>query len=337
MKQSKFYIFLFFAVLSAFFSFALNLSLGSNGFDGGIFNLFFGSEGEQFIITNIRLPRAIAAVVAGFGLAISGAVLQNILKNPLASPFTLGISQAAAFGATFAIIVLGAYEGASSGLWFFNSYFLVIGCAFLSALLLLALLALLYLKRLSSSSVILSGIAFGALFSSLVMLMQFFGDDLSVAATLFWSFGDLGKLSLDEGVWLLVFTLFFYTLASLLSFKYNILNWGEKSASMLGLNVKNFFIFSIALASILAGVVTAFFGVIGFIGIVAPHIVRLFFREDYKAILMISPVLGATLLLCADIIARTVVAPLVLPIGIVTSLIGAPLFLALLIKKGRAL
>jgi len=167
--------------------------------------------------------------------------------------------------------------------------------------------------------------------------MQFFGDDLSVAATLFWSFGDLGKLSLEEGVWLLLFISIFYIWASLLSFKYNILNWGEKSASMLGLNVRGFFIFSIVLASILAGIVTAFFGVIGFVGIVAPHIVRLFFREDYKAILVISPVVGATLLLVADIIARVVISPLVLPIGIVTSLIGAPLFLVLLIKKGRAL
>jgi len=336
-KQSKFYISLIISLFLCLFGLIASISLGLGGFDSGFLNLFFGSDEERFIVTQIRLPRAIAAIVAGFGLAISGAVLQNILKNPLASPFTVGVSQAAAFGATFAIIVLGVYDSSNEWTLFFGSQLLVIGCAFLSALILLALLTILYLKRLSSSSVILSGIAFGALFSSLVMLMQFFGDDLSVAATLFWSFGDLSKLSLEEGVWLLLFISSFYALASLLSFKYNILNWGEKSASALGLNVGGFFILSIALASVLAGVVTAFFGVIGFVGIVAPHIVRLFFGEDYKAILMISPVIGATLLLVSDIIARVVISPLILPIGIVTSLIGAPLFLLLLIKKGRAL
>jgi iron complex transport system permease protein len=332
-----FYIFLGLALgLNLLFVF-VNLSTGSEGFEMGTFtNLFALNESMSFIVENIRLPRVLAAIVAGSALALSGTILQNILKNPLASPFTVGVSQASAFGATFAIIVLGAYGG--GGMFGFEalpSSALVVFSAFFCSMLLLFFLVILYLNNLSSSSVILSGIAFGAFFGSLAMLLQYFGDDLDVAASLFWTFGDLGRVSKNELYWLISSTLVLYVVLLFVSFKFNVLSFGSDVAKSLGLGVRGFFVLSITISALLASMATSFFGIIGFVGIVAPHMVRLFFGQNYRVIIALSPLVGSLLLLVADFIAKSAFTPLVLPIGIVTSLVGAPLFLFLLVKRGR--
>ncbi|MFW5990449.1 MAG: FecCD family ABC transporter permease [Campylobacterales bacterium] len=315
----------------------INLSSGSQGFELDTFrNIFALDESMSFIVESIRLPRVLAAIIAGSALALSGAILQNILRNPLASPFTVGVSQASAFGATFAIIVLGAYGGSGMfGFEAFPSSVVVVLSAFFCSATLLLFLVILYLNNLSSSSVILSGIAFGAFFGSLTMLLQHFGDDLDVAASLFWTFGDLGRVSKDELFSLFVVVFILYIVLITISFKFNVLSFGSDVAKSLGLRVRGFFVLSITISALLASLATAFFGIIGFVGIVAPHIIRLFFKENYRSIIVLSPLVGSLLLLVSDFIAKIAFTPLVLPIGIVTSLVGAPLFVFLLIRRGR--
>lgn len=325
-------LFLFFCFLLLVFSFVSLLS----GYEGIALSdatkLLDGEENFMVIFSQIRLPRTLIAILAGASLALAGLVMQATLRNPLASPFTLGISQASAFGASFAIIVLQSYSTQS----FFSSSFLVAFFAFLSSLVCTFFILLLSSRKaMLPETLILTGVALGALFSALTMFMQYFASDIDVAATLFWTFGDLAKAHYDTSLLLFVFllpiALFFY----FMFWRLDALLLGDEHAQVLGVNVRNFRTWSMILASLLSALTVAFLGVIGFIGLVAPHIVRLLFQGSHKELLILSLLCGALLLLVADIVSKTLLAPIIIPVGIISSLIGAPLFLYLLGKRGR--
>ncbi len=301
-----------------------------------------GAGTAAHVIWAIRLPRLLAAVLAGLGLAVAGAAMQSVLHNPLASPLTLGVSQGAAFGATCAIVLLGAGELHRLGpeLVTVHRPSLVVLAALIGGLgTAAAILAIATLRALRPEALVLAGIALGAFSSAGTMLVQYFAPETAIAASLFWTFGDLGKAGWPE-VALLALTLL-PGLALLLGAarRLNALAWGEDSARTLGIAVGRLRLWVLALAAAMAAVATALLGVIGFIGLIAPHLTRLMLGTDHRWLLPGSPLTGALVLLAADSLARLALAPAVLPVGAVTALLGAPLLLALLLRRaplGRA-
>ena len=292
-----------------------------------------GTSNAELVIWNIRLPRVFAAIIAGASMAVAGAVMQCILRNPLASPFTMGISHGAMFGASLAIILLGAGGAESTGRIFVNNPYSITVFAFLGALIgVLVILLLAKLRGLSPEAMILAGVAMSSLFTACTMLIQYFADDLQLAAMVYWTFGDLGRPLWDE-----IYIMVAIMIPALLYFiykrwDYNALEAGEETAKSLGVNTERTRLIGMFIASLLTAVNVAFLGIIGFIGLICPHIVRIFIGGDYRFIIPISALFGAVLLLIADTFARTIISPIVLPVGILTSFMGAPMFLYLLMR-----
>jgi len=289
------------------------------------------TSGAGRIIWSVRLPRIIAALLVGAGLSLSGAVMQSVLCNPLASPYTLGLSSAAAFGASFAIVFFGAGTGTTSTIIISNS-FTVTFSAFLFCLIsTLSILLLTVFTRISAESMVLAGIAIGSLFSAGLTLMQYLADSVQLASIVSWTFGDLGRanwhtLLITASVLLPVSVLFFYY-----RWDFNALDMGEDTAKGLGVKTGTLRIAGMITASLMSAVIVSFFGTIAFIGLLGPHIARKIFGSDHRFLLISSPVIGAMILLVADTAARTLFSPMVLPVGIVSSLSGGPLFIYLLI------
>jgi iron complex transport system permease protein len=292
------------------------------------------------VIWNIRMPRIVAAIVAGWGLAISGVAMQCLLKNPLGSPFTLGISHGAAFGAALAIVVLGAgatqtsvLRTTASTLVFFENIFSVTFFAFLGAMAAtLVILALSRMKRLTPASIILAGVALSSLFVSGTILIQYFATEVEIATIVFWTFGDVSRSSWQEiGVMTaasVVVTLYFV----LNRWNLNALSSGEDVAKGIGVEVEKVRLWGMLMAALVAALVTAFHGVIAFLGLLAPHIARRMVGADHRLLIPYSCIVGALLLLLADTLGRILIGSGTLPVGVLTSFMGAPLFLYLLVR-----
>lgn len=290
---------------------------------------------SNVVIWNIRLPRVITGIVAGAGLSVAGCVMQTSLKNPLASPSTLGISNAAAFGANLAIVFLGAgsIKSSSADAVIINNPYIVTLSAFLfSMIAMLLILTLARFRRFSPESVVLAGVAFGSLFSAGSTLIQYFAQDVQVAAMVYWTFGDLGRVSWNE-----VSILFFVTIIGLTYFMfrrwdYNALYSGEDTAKSLGVSVERIRFISMLVSSLITAVIVSFMGIIGFIGLIGPQIMRRVIGTDHRFLIPASAFAGAALLLFSDTLARVLISPVVLPVGAITSFFGAPLFLFLLVR-----
>jgi len=296
-----------------------------------------GSQEAVQLIFNLRLLRVAAAVVAGLGLAAAGCVMQAVLENPLASSSTLGIAQGAAFGAAVAIVLFGAgTQSAGSGISILNPY-LVTLCAFASSMFsTFVILALARFRKIPPEAMILCGMALSSLFSGATALIQYFADDVQVSAVVFWTFGDLGRISLNEIIMMAVVVVLslFYFLFNL--WNYNALQSGEDTAKGLGVNVERLRLWGMVISSLSAAVIVSFAGVINFIGLIAPHIMRRFVGSDYRYLLPASALMGALLVLLSDLAARLILAPVVLPIGALTSFLGAPLFLYLIFRRVKS-
>jgi iron complex transport system permease protein len=339
--RRKLWLFVFFllalAVLGIF-----SVALGSFDLSPGkvIAALVGKSEGSaDIVIWNIRMPRIIAAIVAGWGLGISGAVMQCLLKNPLGSPFTLGISHGAAFGAAFAIVVLGAGSTqygalrttATSLLTVSNAYAVTL-CAFVGAsITTAAILLLARMRQMAPESIILAGVALSSLFVSGTILIQYFASEVELASIVFWTFGDVSRSNWNEiGIMTLATiggTIYFF----LKRWDLNALSAGEDTAKGLGVEVERVRLWGMFMAALVSALVVAFHGVIAFLGLLAPHIGRRLVGADHRVLLLHSCVLGALLLLSADTIGRILIGSGTLPVGVLTSFMGAPLFLYLLI------
>ncbi len=322
-----------FFILFTFLLFIVSLFSGNNGIDiSEITKLVDNSDNFSLIFFDIRVPRALAAFFVGAALGLSGTLMQAVLKNPLASPFTLGISQSSAFGASFAIIVLQVYS-TSSGL---EAGFTTALAAFIASMLTtLVIISLGNKANMTPESLILFGVALGAFFSALTMFLQYFADDTDAAATLFWTFGDLSKAGLESTL-LIALTLIVVTFIYFkLFWKLDALMLSNDHARSLGIDTKKLTFWAMMLASLLSALSVAFFGIIGFIGLIAPHIVRLIAGSSHRYLIPLSMLSGGALLLFADILSRIMVLPVVIPVGILTSMIGAPLFLYFLYTKKR--
>ncbi|MEG0853493.1 MAG: iron ABC transporter permease [Angelakisella sp.] len=315
---------------------AVVLSLCAGSYDTPIAELVRGIFGKatdnkiNVIVQNNRLPRILTAVIAGAGLGVSGCVLQAILRNPLASASTLGVSQGAGFGAAFAIIVLnmGTVGGLGSAA--------IPLCAFVGSMAVaLVILGLSKLRQVSPEGIVLAGVAISAMFTGATTLIQYFANEIQLATLVFWTFGDLGGTNWGDvrlmGSVVLVVSVYFI----LHRWDYNALLSGSETAISLGINVRRLTMINMILCCFTASTIVSYIGLISFIGLVAPHIVRLVVGNNHVYLIPGSILAGATLLLLGDLFARVVISPVILPIGAITSFLGGPLFLYLLFKGGK--
>ena len=296
-----------------------------------------GELQSQTVIMGIRLPRVTAAILVGAILATSGAVMQCVLRNPLASASTLGVSQGAAFGAALGIIVFGGgvvnSASAASAVTIDNPYIVTL-CAFVfGALSTVVIIAISQLKKdIGPAGLVLAGVALSSLFSGGSTLLQYFADEQKIGAVVFWTFGNLGGANWTELlIRLLVFVcsrIYFM----LNRWNYNAMESGADTAKSLGVNTRVVMVVSMAICSLAASVAVSFVGIISFVGLVAPHIMRRFVGNDFRYLVPCSAVAGALLLILADTFGKWIIAPVILPIGAITSFLGAPMFLFLLFK-----
>nr|WP_255466616.1 iron ABC transporter permease [Eggerthella hominis] len=290
----------------------------------------FGSSQDVMTVRSIRLPRVVCAIVAGAGLALAGAALQSVLENPLASASTVGISQGAAFGATVAILlIIPSFAGSSTNVGMGTIALFAFAGAMASSLIVLLFSRLGFS---SPESIILVGVALSALWAGASTIIQYFSDDLELTKVIFWQFGDLGRATWSQiGLMALLGTACAaYFFAN--RWNYNALQNGGHVAGGLGVDVKRTRVLGVVVASLMAAVMVSFVGLINFIGLIAPHIARRFVGDDYRFLLPASLVLGAIIMLASDLAARMVISPIILPIGAITSFLGAPLFLYLLYR-----
>ena len=303
--------------------------------------LFGGGEAAaRTALFEIRLPRTLAAILVGAALGMSGAVMQCVLANPLASASTLGVSQGAAFGAAVGIIVFGGGAVGSGGDYAvqIDNPYIVTLCAFVFGSASTAVIvAISRLRRdLGPGALVLAGVALSSLFTGGSTLLQYFADDTKLGAVVFWTFGDLGGTNWGELALLAAVTAAAFAYFMLRRWDYNALGAGSDTASSLGVNVRAVTLAGMAVCTAASALAVSFVGIISFIGLVAPHAMRRFVGDDYRWLLPCSAAGGALLLLLADLVSRVLIAPVILPVGAITSFLGAPVFLYLLLKGGAA-
>jgi len=289
----------------------------------------------DLIILNIRLPQALAALIAGVGLSVAGVAMQSILRNPLGSPSTLGISSAGAFGAAVSIIVLGSgtlQSGTANPISVSNPYLTTL-VAFTFCMIATGIILLIsHIKGASPEVMILAGVALSSLFSAATMFLQYFSTDTQLAAVVFWTFGDVSRVSWDM-VPLMAIVVGASTMYFIVNcWNYNAIDAGDETAMGLGVNVHRIRLIGMTVAALVSAVIVALLGVIGFVGLICPHITRRILGNDHRYLIIGSAVMGGILLLGADTIARIIVAPYVLPVAVLTSFLGAPVFIYLLFR-----
>lgn len=282
----------------------------------------------RFIIFNVRLPRIVLAILTGGLLSMAGATYQAIFQNPMADPYVMGVSSGAAFGATIAIVFL------PSG--FFLTHSTTSISAFLFAILSTVLVyAVSRTKRgVDTFSILLSGIILSSVLSSFISLIMIAHQD-DVVKIISWTFGSFNGKGWEHVITIVVPTILGLLLTLYHGKDLNLLVMGEEEASSMGLNVKKLKRNMLLLCALLTAVAVSVSGIIGFVGLIVPHFIRLIFGSDHKFLLPFSMIFGGIFMLISDTIARSIMNSFEIPVGIITSLIGGPLFLILLVKYRR--
>lgn len=321
----------FLILLAAVLLISVLLSLRAGSYNTPITELIKGIFGKSadkkinLVIRNNRMPRICTAVIAGAGLGLAGCILQAILHNPLASASTLGVSQGATFGAAFAIVTLNLTGTLGITVWSF------VGSIAVAAI----ILGLSRFKQISPEGIVLAGVAISSMLGGATTLIQYFADEIQLANLVFWTFGDLGSTKWSDlrsmGLMVLILLIFCY----LHRWDYNALLNGEETATSLGINVQQLTLVNMVLCCLTCSIIVSHIGLINFIGLVAPHIVRMVVGNNHVYLIPGSVLAGASLLLLGDLFARIAIMPIILPIGAITSFLGGPLFLYLLFKGGR--
>lgn len=317
-KLLVFFIVAFIAGVIGLWAGPIKMSLGDV-----LSTLFSSDTSKTFyqIIWEIRLPRVLFGLAVGGGLSIAGAVFQAILMNPLAEPYILGISSGGTFGAVLSFVIGASIVGTQL-------------FSFIGALLVMILVFVLGKRfgELEPNVLLLTGVMIGAFFSAAILLLMTLLND-SLRTAVFWLIGNLSIAPKENLVFVLPVTIVVSFILTLNSNKYNLLSLGTDTAKQLGVNsnaVKNI---TYVLTSIMIGALVSVSGIIGFVGLLIPHVCRLLFGTDNRVVLPASFFLGAAYLTLADTLARTIVAPSELPVGAITAIIGAPIFIYLLRQK----
>ncbi len=288
-----------------------------------------GQNVDYDIFVHVRIPRVILAALVGAALAASGVVLQAILRNPLAEPYILGISSGAGLGVMTAFLL-----GASWKLWAGSP---IAGLAFLFALSTCWLVWLVghLAGGATVTSLLLAGVVINAFFSAVIMLLTSIIDSQQLRSTIFWLMGNITEKSYST----LLFSAIFIAagIAGLFTIcqKLNVLTFGGQEAQSLGVSPRVITLFAFAFASFITAVAVGLSGLVGFVGLVVPHSVRLVFGPDHRQLLPVGVLVGAAFVVICDTIARTIIAPAQLPVGVITAIIGGPVFLVLLARYSR--
>ena len=316
--------------------FIASIFIGSSNisFIEGLKGLFGQStKVNNIIVQNIRLPRIIAAILVGTALSISGVIMQTVSNNVMASPSTLGVSNAAVLGANIAIVIIGGGVIAFNGgnITITNPY-LTSGIAFAFALGgTFLVLGLSRIRKFNNATTVLVGVTFGTFCTGATTIIQYFASDTTLATAVYWSFGDLGRAGYIDDLIIFVVTAISLVFFIIFAYRYNALLLGEDTSRTLGINLNVFRFISLLLASLLTAVCVSLVGIIGFIGLIIPQVMRKLVGNDHKFLIPSSALFGSVVLLISDIIARTILNGLSLPVGAVTSILGAPIFILILL------
>ena len=321
----------FLVLLTVFLLLSILLSLRAGSYNTPLTELIKGIFGKSadkkinLVVQNNRMPRICTAIIAGAGLGLSGCILQAILHNPLASASTLGVSQGATFGAAFAIVAMNMTGAIGISIYSFLGSIAVA----------IVILGLSRFKQVSAEGIVLAGVAISSMLSGATTLIQYFANEIQLTSLVFWTFGDLGSTGWEDlrPMGIMVLILLVYCFAH--RWDYNALLNGEETAVSLGIHVQRLTLTNMVLCCLTCSIIVSNVGLINFIGLVAPHIVRMVVGNNHVYLIPGSVLAGAALLLLGDLIARVAIMPIVLPIGAITSFLGGPLFLYLLFKGGR--
>lgn len=286
------------------------------------------NQTELTVLMQLRLPRITMALVSGIGLGISGLVMQAITGNKMASPFTTGLSNAAAFGASLAII-FGFMPFGSNQV---GTVMMAFVLAFICAAMVYGIASA---KGMGKTTIILIGIALNYFFSALNASMQYVANEQQLSAIVHWTFGSLSEITWEQILVVSVILLLTFPFIVRFAWHYNLLSTGDESAVALGVNVMRLRLLSGIAVTLISSAIVSFTGVIGFVGLVAPHIARLLIGGDYRALIPLTALSGAILLIAADTVGRVVVSPVIIPVGIVVSFIGVPVFIYLIVKEQK--
>ena len=321
----------FLVLLTVFLLLSILLSLRAGSYNTPVMELIKGIFGKSadkkinLVVQNNRMPRICTAIIAGAGLGLSGCILQAILHNPLASASTLGVSQGATFGAAFAIVAMNMTGAIGISIYSFLGSIAVA----------IVILGLSRFKQVSAEGIVLAGVAISSMLSGATTLIQYFANEIQLTSLVFWTFGDLGSTGWEDlrPMGIMVLILLVYCFAH--RWDYNALLNGEETAVSLGIHVQQLTLTNMVLCCLTCSIIVSNVGLINFIGLVAPHIVRMVVGNNHVYLIPGSVLAGAALLLLGDLIARVAIMPIILPIGAITSFLGGPLFLYLLFKGGR--
>ena len=297
-----------------------------------------GTSAQSRIIWKIRVPRVLAAVIAGAGLSVAGLVMQTTLNNTMASPSTLGVSNAAVFGANLSIIAFaGGFLSTGNNIQNFdvgaNPYATSLLAFGFSALSILLILGLCTVRSFSPNVVVLAGMAIGSVWTAATTILQFYATDVGLSAAVVWSFGDLGRATYRTDAIMAIVVAAGTVFFMLMSWNYNALLSGEATAKTMGINVEGLRFVSLLLASVITAACVSFLGVIGFVGIICPHVTKKLLGQDHRVTLPVSCLMGSLLLLLADTLSRSMGSGSALPVGAITSLLGAPFFIAIIFSR----
>lgn len=301
------------------------------GFWGSYETLWYHITGNiqndtyDYIITDLRMPRIVTGIVAGAGLAVAGVAMQSILKNPLADPYTTGVSSGAGFGATLAITV-----GASITA---GEYAIVLNAFIFSLVPVAVILSVAKMKNSSPTVMIMAGIAVMYIFNAMTTVLKLWADPNDLAAVYRWQVGTLSDAGWSDILIMSIVAVIGIAVIWILSKKLNVLATGDESAKALGVDADQLRIICMIVIALLSAAIVSFTGLIGFVGLVAPHVVRLFIGSDNRYLVPASALFGAALMITADLIGRTIIAPTVLQVGVITAFMGGPLFLWLIIRR----
>lgn len=291
------------------------------------------------IIWNIRMPRVLAALIAGAGLSVAGLIMQTNLNNAMASPSTLGVSNAAVFGANLSIIAFaGGFLDTGNHLSNFdvgaNPFSTSLMAFFFAVISILLILGLCRIRSFSPNIVVLAGIAIGSVWTALTTILQFYATDVGLSAAVIWNFGDLGRATYKTVLIMFVTVLAGITTFIFLSRRYDALLSGDAVAISVGVNVRALRFVSLFISSMITAVCVSFLGVIGFVGIICPHVIKKIMGQEHLWSITSSALLGSLLLLVADTLSRSMGNGSALPVGAITSMLGAPFFIAIIFRRG---
>ena len=297
-----------------------------------------GNDAQSRIIWKIRIPRVLAAIIAGSGLSVAGLVMQTTLNNAMASPSTLGVSNAAVFGANLSIIAFaGGFLSTGNNLQNFdvsaNPYATSVMAFAFSTVSVLLILGLCTVRSFSPNVVVLSGMAIGSVWTAATTILQFYATDVGLSAAVVWSFGDLGRATYRTDAIMAAVVLAGVVFFAFMSWKYNALLSGEATAKTMGVHVEGLRFVSLLLASMITAVCVSFLGVIGFVGVICPHVTKKLLGQDHRVTIPVSCLMGSLLLVLADTLSRSLGSGSALPVGAITSLLGAPIFIAIIFSR----